>query len=284
MKKLTKVIMSGAAVAALGASMAFGFAACGNGNSEGGITEFAIEGSTSMEEVMNHLIEAFQDKYYEENGVEITITPTYSGSGSGIQAAQDGRVAFGLASRALSDEESKVLESETICLDGIAVVVNPNCTLENVTKQDLINIYTVEGTTLGSVVRALRRESGSGTRSGFQEILGIEDEDLIQSEGFNQYDGTGALKEAIVQDEAATAIGYISMASVDSTVKALNYEGVKPTTENVKSGDYALQHPFVICYQDYDALDGLVKEFIEFIRSDEGQQICEEEGGISETL
>lgn len=74
------------------------------------------------------------------------------------------------------------------------------------------------------------------------------------------------------------------MASVDSTVKALNYEGVEPTTENVKSGDYALQRPFVICYQDYDALDGLVKEFIEFIRSDEGQQICEEQGCISKTL
>lgn len=283
MKKLTKVVMSVAAVAALGTTMACGFTAC-TPDSADGITEFAVEGSTSMEEVINHLIEAFQDKYYDENGVEITITPTYSGSGSGIQAAQAGRVALGLSSRALYDDEAAVLESETICLDGIAVVVNPNCTLDNVTKQELIDIYTVEGTTLGSVVRALRREAGSGTRSGFQEILGIEDEDLIQTEGFNQYDGTGALKEAIVNDENATAIGYISMASVDSSVKALKYEGVEPTAENVKSGDYALQRPFVICYQDYDALDDLVKEFIEFIRSDEGQRICEEQGGISETL
>ena len=292
MKKLTKVVMSSAVVAALGASMAFGFTGCGNGG-----LEITIEGSTSMEDVMNALAEKFSEKYEEENGVSVTIQPAYTGSGSGITAAAEGRVEIGISSRALKTDDAveKTLQSQVLCLDGISVVVNKNAALgqEGVSKTDLVNIYTVAGTNLGSVVAALRRESGSGTRDGFQSALKIDDEDLITSQGFDEFTSTGALKTAIADNDAGTMIGYISMASVDDTVVALPYDDEDPdngtgyidaTPENVVNGSYGLSRPFVICYKNYDDLSDVAKEFIEFMMSEEGQKICEEEGGISEIL
>lgn len=290
MKKLTKVIMSGAAVAALGCSMAFGFAAC----TDGGL-EINIEGSTSMEDVMTALAEKFSEQYEAENGKSVTINITANGSGSGIEAASSGRADFGMASRALKEDDSTeaALTSQTVCLDGIATVVNPNCALASVTKTQLVDLYTkatpieFEG---GSIVAALRREASSGTRDGFQNALGIEDEELYTGTGFDEYTSTGALKTAIASNTAGNAIGYISMASVDSTVKAVPYDAengkgaVEPTSANVLNGTYALSRPFIICYQSYDGLSDITKEFIEFIMSEEGQEICVEEGCISEVL
>ena len=286
MKKLTKVIMSGAAVAAIGCGMAVGFTGCAGG------PEITIEGSTSMEDVMTALAERYEQIYQEENGEELTIIPAFTGSGSGITAATDGRVDIGLSSRPLSSSEAEHLESQTICLDGISVVVNPSSNLTSVTKTQLVDLYT-KGTAIDSVIAALRREPGSGTRDGFQDALGIEDEQLCTNQGFDEYNSTGALKEAIAGNTAGTMLGYISMGSVDSTVKALAYEdedpdngtgAAAPTDENVLNGSYGLSRPFVICYQSYEGLSDLAKGFIEFILSAEGQQICEEEGCISEIL
>lgn len=294
MKKLTKVIMSGAAVAALAGTMVFGFTGCNNNTNDGDdVLEFIVEGSTSMEEIMVALVENFQTSYEEETGLYVDITVTASGSGAGISHATDGTALIGMASRPLSSTESQSLESQTICLDGIAVVVNPNCSLTSVSKSELVGLYT-QGTAIGSVVAALRREDGSGTRDGFQDALGIEDEDLITNQqGFDQFTSTSTLKTAIAGNNAGTMIGYISMASVDSSVKALAYddedpdngtEAAAPTTENVLNGSYGLSRPFVICYQSYDALPQTAKDFVDYIMSPEGQQIVEENGGISQVL
>ncbi len=287
MKKLTKIIMSSAVIAALGCSAAFSFTAC----STSGL-EINIEGSTSMEDVMTALAEAFSEKYEAENGESVTINITANGSGSGIEAASSGRADFGMASRELKDDESS-LTSQTVCLDGISVVVNSDCALDSVTKTQLVNLYT-QGTAIeyegGSIVAALRREASSGTRDGFQSAIGIDDEDLYSGTGFDEYTSTGALKTAIAGNSAGTMLGYISMASVDSSVKALAYDAedgngaVEPTAANVLNGTYALSRPFIICYQSYEGLSDIAKEFIEFIMSEEGQQICVEEGCISEVL
>lgn len=295
MKKLTKVVMSVAAVAALGTTMACGFTACGNNNDENGdqTLEFIVDGSTSMGDIMTALVENFQEYYEEETGLFIDITVNETGSGSGIRAATDGTALIGMSSRELSDTEAQKLESKTICLDGIAVVVNPKCSLTSVTKTQLVDLYT-KGTAIGSVVAALRREDGSGTRDGFQSALGIEDEDLItDQQGFEQYTSTSTLKTAIAGNNAGTMLGYISMASVDDSVKALSYDdedpdngtaAAEPTKENVLNGSYGLSRPFVICYKSYDALPQTAKDFVNYIMSEEGQQIVEENGGISEVL
>ncbi len=283
MKKLTKVIMSGAAVAAIGCGMAFGLAGCGGG------LEINITGSTSMEKLMGKLAEAFTAQYEEENGETVTINITGTGSGSGISDAEEGKNDFGMASRALEDEEAKVLESTTVCLDGISIIVNKNSTLESVKKSELADLY-LHGTAIGSIVAAISRESGSGTRDGFEEKIGIKGETLHSGNGFDEYSSTGEVLADIQANTLANRIGYISMGSVEGDVKALDYDAedgkgpVAATAENVLNGSYALSRPFVICYKNYDDLTDITKQFIEFIMSTDGQEIAEEEGCISQVL
>lgn len=287
MKKLTKIIMSGAAVAAIGSTMAFGLVGCG-----GSDLEINISGSTSMEKLMGKLAEEYQKKYAEENdGAELTINVGGGGSGVGISDALAGKMDFGMASRPLDaeDADEKQLQSQTICLDGISIIVNENCTLTSVTKSQLVGLY-IDGTAIGSVVAAISRESGSGTRDGFEEKLGIKGQILHSAPGFDEYGSTGEVLADIQENDAGNRIGYVSMGSVKGSVKALPYDAedgsgaVEPTPANVLNGSYALSRPFVICYKSEDDLSELAKGFIDFIMSDEGQQICEEEGCISEVL
>ncbi len=285
MKKFAKVMAIAAACAALTGSVA-AFSACGEG---GESYQIDISGSTSMEDAMTALADKFIEMKGEE-GIELTINISATGSGSGISDAEQGKVDFGMASRALEGDETEQLESKTICLDGISVVVNPKCTLKSVTKSQLVNLYT-KGEAIGDVTAALRRESGSGTRDGFEEALGIKGETMFDdAAGFDEFTSTGTLKASIVADTAGKKLGYISMGSVDSSVKTLAYDAedgkgaVPATKENVLNGSYAISRPFVICYQSYDELSDITKEFIEFIMSDAGQQICEDEGCISEVL
>lgn len=276
MKKLTKVIMSGAAVAALGATMAFGLAGCG-----GDGLEINISGSTSMYEVMGLLADRFAQEYEEANGQTVTINIGGGGSGVGIEDAQEGRMDFGMASRVLDEDELETLEYQNICIDGIAVVVNPNCELTNVTQAELKALYE-QGTAIGSVVAALSREEGSGTRDGFEDIVDIET--LYTGTGFSVHGSTDEVKTLIADDDDGEMLGYISLGAVDSSVKALQYEGVEANEANILNGTYELSRPFVICYQSYEGLSDITKEFIEFIMGTEGQTLLEEEGYVSEVL
>ena len=219
MKKFAKVMAIAAACAALTGSVA-AFSACGEG---GESYQIDISGSTSMEDAMTALADKFIEMKGEE-GIDLTINISATGSGSGISDAEQGKVDFGMASRALEGDETEQLESKTICLDGISVVVNPNCTLTSVTKSQLVNLYT-KGEAIGDVTAALRRESGSGTRDGFEEALGIKGETMFDdAAGFDEFTSTGTLKASIVADTAGKKLGYISMGSVDSSVKTLAYD------------------------------------------------------------
>ena len=133
----------------------------------------------------------------------------------------------------------------------------------------------------GGDIVVVSRESGSGTRDGFEDVVGIES--LCQDEGFTQHGSTGEVRDLIKGNTAGDTIGYISLGSVDTTVKAVQYNGVDANETNILNGTYGLQRPFVICYQSEAELSDLAKEFIDFIMSAEGQAILEEEGYISET-
>lgn len=275
MNKFGKVVAIAAACAALTGSVA-AFSACGDSE-----YEINISGSTSMEEVMGLLADAFADTYEEENEIRPTINITGSGSGAGIEDATAGRVDFGMSSRALEKDEAEVLQSQNICLDGIALVVNPDCTVTNVTQAEVKALYE-DGTPIQNTIEyALSRESGSGTRDGFEDVVGIES--LCQDEGFTQHGSTGEVRDLIKGNTAGDTIGYISLGSVDNTVKAVQYNGVDANETNILNGSYGLQRPFVICYQSEAELSDLAKEFIDFIMSADGQAILEEEGYISET-
>lgn len=273
MKRFGKVVAVAAACAALTGTVA-AFSACGTND-----LEINITGSTSMEEVMGKLADAFIADYEEANGVRPTINITGSGSGAGIEDATEGRVDFGMSSRALKEGED--LDYKNICLDGIALVVNPSCTVNNVTQDEVKALYE-SGTAIQDTIKyALSRESGSGTRSGFEEVVGIED--LYEGNGFTQHGSTGEVKELISDNNAGDTVGYISLGSVDSSVKTLQYGGVDANEANILNGTYGLQRPFVICYQSEAELSDITKEFIDFIMSADGQAILEKEGYISET-
>ncbi len=218
--------------------------------SEAGSSEAAADlsgsismvGSTSMEKFANAISEAFMEKY-----PKVTVTAEFVGSGAGIEAVTNGTAAIGNSSRNLTDDEkAKGIAENIVAIDGIAVVVNPSTTVDDLTKDQLTGIYDgsianwsdVGGDNAPIVV--VGRESGSGTRTAFEELLGIED----KAKYANELDSTGAVVAKVASTPGS--IGYVSLDVLDDTVKALKLEGVEPTEENIKSGSYFLSRPFVM--------------------------------------
>ena len=229
----------------------------------------STDGSTSMEKVIGALGEAFT----EANGnVNFTYNPT--GSGSGIQAVQEGRCDIGLSSRALKDEEKASGLTETIlAYDGIAVIVNPENPVEDLTLEDIAKIYTGEITNWSEVggndaeIVLIGREAGSGTRSGFEEI--VEVKDLCQYR--QELSSTGDVITTVAQNPGA--IGYASLASVKDTVKAVKVAGVAPSEETVKDGTYAIQRPFVLATKTDAQLGQAAQAFFDYVTSTAANEI-----------
>ena len=229
----------------------------------------ATDGSTSMEKVIGALGEAFT----EVNGdVNFTYNPT--GSSGGIQAVQEGRCDIGLSSRALKDEEKASGLTETVlAYDGIAVIVNPENPVEDLTLEDIAKIYTGEITNWSEVggndaeIVLIGREAGSGTRSGFEEI--VEVKDLCQYR--QELSSTGDVITTVAQNPGA--IGYASLASVKDSVKAVKVGGVTPSEETVKDGTYAIQRPFVLATKTDAQLGQAAQAFFDYVTSTAASEI-----------
>ena len=229
----------------------------------------STDGSTSMEAVIGALGEAFMEANPDVN---FTYNPT--GSGSGIQAVQEGRCDIGLSSRALKDEEKEAGLTETVlCYDGIAVIVNPANTVEDLTVEQIAAIYTGEITNWSEVggedaeIVVIGREAGSGTRSGFEEITGTEDACQYRQE----LTSTGDVITAVSQNPGA--IGYASLASVKDTVKAVKVDGVAPSEDTVKDESYKIQRPFVLATQTGVELNPVAQAFFDYITSADANEI-----------
>ena len=259
---------------ALAAVMALSLAACGGNNGLSG--KVATDGSTSMEKVIGALKETFEG---ENAGVEVTYNPT--GSGSGIKAVQEGRCDIGLSSRALkAEEEEQGLVGTVLAYDGIAVIVNPENTVEDLTVEQIAAIYKGEITNWSEVggmdaeIVLVGREAGSGTRSGFEEIVGVED--LCQYR--QELTSTGDVITAVSQNPGA--IGYASLASVKDTVKAIKVGGVAPSEETVKDETYAIQRPFVLVTKEGTALTETAQSFFDFITSEAAREVITAAGVV----
>ena len=259
---------------ALAAVMALSLAACGGNNGLSG--KVATDGSTSMQKVIMSLKETFEG---ENSGVEVTYNPT--GSGSGIKAVQDGRCDIGLSSRALkAEEEEQGLVGTVLAYDGIAVIVNPENTVDDLTVEQIAAIYTGEITNWSEVggmdaeIVLIGREAGSGTRSGFEEIVGVED--LCQYR--QELTSTGDVITAVSQNPGA--IGYASLASVKDTVKAIKVGGVAPSDETVKDETYAIQRPFVLVTKEGTALTETAQAFFDFITSEAAREVITAAGVV----
>ena len=259
---------------ALAAVMALSLAACGGNNGLSG--KVATDGSTSMQKVIMSLKETFEG---ENSGVEVTYNPT--GSGSGIKAVQEGRCDIGLSSRALKEEEkAQGLVGTVLAYDGIAVIVNPENTVEDLTVEQIAAIYKGEITNWSEVggpdaeIVLIGREAGSGTRGGFEEIVGVED--LCQYR--QELTSTGDVITAVSQNPGA--IGYASLASVKDTVKAIKVGGVAPSEETVKDETYAIQRPFVLVTKKGTALTETAQAFFDFITSEAAREVISAAGVV----
>ena len=234
----------------------------------------ATGGSTSMEAVIGAFQEAFAEKYPD---VDVTYDPT--GSGAGITGAQEGSLDIGLSSRALKEDETGVTGT-TIALDGIAIIVNSENPVADLTLEQLAGIAKGEITNWSEVggddaeIVFVGREAGSGTRDGFESIVGVEDECVYSEE----LTATGAVIAKVQSN--ANAIGYASLSALDDTVKAVTVEGVAPSEETVQDGTYKIQRPFVFVTNDSAELSETAQAFFDFAQSDEADDLIRAAGAV----
>lgn len=236
-----------------------------------------LAGSTSMEKVCEALMEGFMEKY-----PEITVTTEYTGSGAGIESLNAGSVNIGNASRHVKEEEAASGATENvIALDGIAVIVDKNNAVTDLSSEELASIYTgtiTNWSELGGTDEAIvviGRESGSGTRDAFEELNGIKDACLYAQE----LDSTGAVLAKVASTPGA--IGYVSLDVVDDSVIAEQINGVDATEANILNGTYALQRPFVMATKgEISSQNELVKLWFSYIGSEEGKEIIKSVGLI----
>lgn len=236
----------------------------------------STDGSTSMEKVIGALGEAFEEA---NKGISFTYNPT--GSGSGIEAVTAGRCDIGLSSRALKDDEkSKGLKETTLALDGIAIIVNPQNSVSNLSLDDITKIYTGEVTNWKDVggsdgeIVLIGREASSGTRDGFESITKTKDKCQYRQE----LTSTGDVITAVSQNP--NAIGYASLASVKESVKAVSVDNVAPSEETVKDGSYVVQRPFVLVTKENEKLSDSAQKFFDYITSSDAASIISEAGAV----
>lgn len=238
----------------------------------------SLNGSTSMEKVVGALNEQFMA---DNSGVSVTYDPT--GSGAGIEAASNGSADIGLSSRALKDEETAAgLTGTTVALDGIAVIVNPANGVEDLTVEQIAQIFSGEITDWSQVggqsgtISCIGREAGSGTRDGFESITGTTDACKLDQE----LTSTGAVIEAVAGNP--NAIGYASLSSVEgkATVKAVTVDGVACTEETVLDGSYAIQRPFVLVTKDGTALSTQAQAWFDFATSAAANDLITAAGAV----
>ena len=255
------------------ALVAAGFAFAGGAKESATVS---TDGSTSMEKVILSLAEQYMA---DNQGVNVTYNPT--GSGTGITAALEGRCDIGLSSRALKDSEiASGLTQTIVALDGIAIIVNADNPVSDLTIDQIAGLYNGTYTNWSEVggadapVVPIGREAGSGTRDGFESITGTEDACVYSQE----LTSTGAVITAVSQNPGA--IGYASLASNLDAVKTLTVEGVAPTEDTVKSGDYKIQRPFVFATSSEAPLSDAAQKFFDYCVSAEAAPIIAGAGAV----
>ena len=238
----------------------------------------STNGSTSMEKVIGILSEQFMA---DNSGVSVTYYPT--GSGAGIEAASNGSADIGLSSRALKDEEiAGGLTGTTVALDGIAVIVNAGSKVEDLSVEQIAQIFTGEITDWSEVggeagtISCIGREAGSGTRDGFESITNTRDACKLDQE----LTSTGGVIEAVAGNP--NAIGYASLSAVEGkdTIKALTVGGVACTEETVLDGSYAIQRPFVLVTRTGEALSPAAQAFFDFATSSAANDLIKSAGAV----
>lgn len=278
MKKLISLVLAALMALTL-------FAACGKTNDDNKDNNddnaevtgtVSTDGSTSMEKVIMSLGESFQA---ENKGITVGYNPT--GSGSGITAVSEDRCDIGLASRALKDDEkASGLKETVLALDGIAIIVNPENKVSDLTVEQIAKIYTGEITNWKDVggddaeIVLIGREAGSGTRDGFESITGTKDSCKYRQE----LTSTGDVITTVAGNP--NAIGYASLASIKDTVKAISVNGVAPSEATVSDGSYEVQRPFVLVTKEGVELSKAAQLFFDYATGKDAADIISAAGAV----
>lgn len=286
MKKITRrsfltvcgAVAAAAALTACGGSASSASTAAGSAASSTAAAlsgNVATGGSTSMKNVIAALTEGFAEV---EPGVTVSYDPT--GSGAGITGATDKTLDIGLSSRALKDDEKADVDGTTIALDGIAIIVNNASKVEDLTVDQLKQMFTGEITNWSEVggddgeIVLIGREAGSGTRDGFESIVDVKDSCKYAQE----LTATGAVISAV--EANPLAIGYASLSAVGDTVKMVTVGGVECSEETVKDGSYEVQRPFVFVTNKSVTLSEQAQAFFDFATSADAADLIRTAGAV----
>ncbi len=239
---------------------------CGKGK-----TSITLAGSTAFQP----FAETLADQYMSSHP-DIAITVQGGGSAVGIQSANSGAAQIGMADLVMLPEEAKALTATIVAKDGIAVVVNPQNKVVNLSTDQVRDIFNGEITNWKEVegndvpITVVSREAGSGTRSSFEQIVGninLKRDALIQ-------DSNGTIRETVAND--ANSIGYLSHGLINEKIKALKVDDQECTTESIIAGNYKIVRPIYFLVKG--SLQGEIKNFIDYILSDEGQKTIKADG------
>ena len=232
--------------------------------------KITLAGSTSMEKLCEAMKESFMEKH-----PGVTVTAEYTGSSSGVESLLQGGVNIGNASRRLKEgEKKKGAVENVVAIDGIAVVVDKNNKVSDLTTEQLVSVYTGKITNWSKLggsndaIVVIGREAGSGTRGAFEELLKIESKCKYAQE----LDSTGAVLAKV--SSTPGAIGYVSLDAVDKKVKSASLNGVAAAEKNIKSGDYKLARPFVMATKgEISQQNELVREWFAYLKSETGRKV-----------
>ncbi|MCI9086190.1 MAG: phosphate ABC transporter substrate-binding protein [Clostridia bacterium] len=273
MKKIIGMLVIGSLLAA---------ALTGCGNTIATTSQTAVspqtvstDGSTSMEKVIGYLSEAYMA---ENTDTKITYNPT--GSGAGIQAVSEGRCDIGLSSRDLKPEEAQNLNGTIVAIDGIAMIINPENLVSDLTIEQIGAIYKGEIANWSEVggndapIVLIGREAASGTRDGFESITDTKDKCQYTQE----LTSTGDVVQTVSSNP--NAIGYASLASVKETVKLLSVEGVTPTNETIQNGTYKIQRDFILVTPKNKQLSQAAQAFMDYATSEAADVMITKAGAV----
>ncbi|PSU36113.1 phosphate ABC transporter substrate-binding protein [Photobacterium lutimaris] len=244
-----------------------------------------VTGSTSA----SHIVEILAETYSSNHG-ETQIEVQGIGSSAGISAVKQNVADLGMSSRYLKpDEITPDISTVTIAHDGIALVVHKENPVDNLTKDQVEKIYHGEISNWKEVggsdleIAVVSRENASGSRFSFEEFMGLTQK--IKGQTVSDINPqvlivntNGTVKSLVSRNRHA--LGYVSLGSVDDSIKALDFEGVSPSLDNLESGKYKISRPFLMLYKEKQINDDAQK-FVDYVLSISGQSLIEQRGYVS---
>ncbi|ROV59249.1 phosphate ABC transporter substrate-binding protein [Vibrio ponticus] len=248
-------------------------------------SEINVSGSTSVARVMDVLAEQ-----YNQSHPETYIAVQGIGSTAGITLVKKGVAELGMSSRYLTESElDESLTVQTIAMDGLAVIVHQSNLVTNITREQLYDVYKGKITNwkqLGGAdqeIAVVTREASSGSQYSFESLLGltkmVNGRMVSDVNPDNLVVNSNSMVKTLVNHNDQ-AIGFVSVGSVDSSVKAINFEGVEPTNKNIMTSRYELARPFLVLYKT-EKLDAQSKDFVDYLDSAQAKQLINEYGYIA---